>query len=414
MPARRRPAVIAGLLALLLLPAPAAPASAAGGAPHRGGSLVLVGGGLADDNAQIYGEIVRLAGGPGRARIGVVTAAAPVPAEDPDAGTPDCNNSVCNGDFYTALFRRYGAEAQWLPIDLDHPAVADDPAVARTAASMTGFFFGGGDQYRYVRTMTRGDGQADSAVLRAIRQRLRSGAVVAGTSAGAQILAGPDMITGGTSHAGVRDGSRPGYFDDTTVLGHLPRGGFGFFTEGLVDTHFSRRGRYGRSIRLAADTGHDRVFGLDENTALTVTGIGTGHRRLRVLGTAGVAVLDLRAARTGTAAGRWAIDGVRWTFLTDGDAYAARSWSPRFAPGKRPVRPAPGCAPAPSEDVFYELVPQAVGLLESRDCATAGGVTHETDPRFRVELRRSRGATALRAPGATVTSFTGVVIGIHA
>ena len=411
MSARRRLAVIAGLLALLLLPAPAA---VAGGTHHRGGSLVLVGGGLADDNARIYGEIVRLAGGPGRARIGIVTAAAPVPAEDPDAGTPDCNNSVCNGDFYTALFRRYGAEAQWLPIDLDHPQVADDPAVARTAASMTGFFFGGGDQYRYVQTMTRGDEQADSAVLRAIRKRLRAGAVVAGTSAGAQILAGPDMITGGTSHAGVRDGSRPGYFTDATVLGYLPRGGFGFFTEGLVDTHFSRRGRYGRSIRLASDTGHDRVFGLDENTALTVTGIGTGHRRLRVVGAAGVSVLDLRAARTGTVAGRWSIDRVRWTFLTDGDAYAAPAWSPRFAPGKRPVRPAPGCPVTPSEDAFYELVPQALGLLEGRDCGAVGGVTYETDPQFRVELRRGRGATALRAPDATGTSFTGLVIGIHA
>jgi cyanophycinase len=292
--------------------------------------------------------------------------------------------------------------------------VADDPAVARAAASMTGFFFGGGDQYRYVQTMTRGAEQADSVVLRAVRQRLRAGAVVAGTSAGAQILAGPDMITGGTSHTGVRDGSRPGYFTDAAVLGYLPLGGFGFFDDGLVDTHFSRRGRYGRSIRLAADTGHDRVFGIDENTALTVTGIGTGHRRLRVLGTAGVSVLDLRAARTRTVAGRWAVDGVRWSFLTDGDAYAARSRSPRFAPGKRPVRPAPGCALTPSGDAFYELVPQAVGLIEGRDCTAAGGVTYETDPQFRVELRRGRGAAGLRAPGAAVTSFTGLVIGIHA
>jgi hypothetical protein len=41
-------------------------------------------------------------------------------------------------------------------------------------------------------------------------------------------------------------------------------------------------------------------------------------------------------------------------------------------------------------------------------------VTDETDPQFRVELRRGRGAAARRAPGATGTSFTGLVIGIHA
>jgi cyanophycinase len=398
----------------LSVPLAAAPASAHPSHSH-GGSLVLVGGALADDNAAVYDDIVRLAGGAGKARIGIFTAAAPVPSEDPDADTPDCNNSVCNGDYYANLFRTYGgvADAQWIPIDLDRPGAAEDPAVVRQIASMTGFFFGGGDQYRYVTTMTRGSAQRDTPALAAVRHKLRAGAVVAGTSAGAQIMAGRDMITGGSTEPGLRDGARPGYFDDGDILAYLPKGGFGFFTEGLVDTHFSRRGREARSIRLASDTRHDRVFGLDENTALEVTGIGSPHRSLRVLGQRGVSVLDLRRARV-TDSPVWGIEGVRWSRLTDGDRYRAGRWQPVIAAGKQRVAPAAGpCTVPASDDVFYDyaLVGLAEGLVDQAGCASTSGTSYEKDPQFAAEVTRGRGFAGYRA-GST-TSYVDAVIGIR-
>lgn len=105
------------------------------------------------------------------------------------------------------------------------------------------------------------------------------------------------MVTGGESYEGLRDGSAPGYFDDATRLGHLPEGGFGFLRSGLVDTHTGAYGREGRALRLASDTGHDRVYGLEENTALVVDRPGSSREHLSVLGPNGVAVLDLRDAR---------------------------------------------------------------------------------------------------------------------
>ncbi|MEH0819166.1 MULTISPECIES: cyanophycinase [unclassified Micromonospora] len=407
--------VSAGAAVVLSVPAVAAPASASPSHHRAGGSLVLVGGGLADDNATIYGDIVRLAGGTGKARIGIFTAAAPVPSEDPDADTPDCNNSVCNGDYYAKLFTSYGAaDAQWIPIDLDHPEAADDPAVAKQIDLMTGFFFGGGDQYRYITTMTRGTAQRDSAALAAVRRKLRSGAVVAGTSAGAQIMAGKDMITGGSTEPGLRDGAKPGYFDDPGVLGYLPKGGFGFFTEGLLDTHFSRRGREARSIRLAADTGNDRVFGLDENTALEVTGVGGRHQSLRVIGQRGVSVLDLRRARVTSTGGVWGVEGVRWSRLTEGDRYRAERWQPVIAAGKEKVTPAAGpCTVPPSDDVFYDyaLVGLAEGLVNQAGCTSTSGTSYEKDPQFAAEVTRGRGFAGYRA-GSTA-SFVNAVIGIR-
>ncbi|MFF5175954.1 cyanophycinase [Micromonospora sp. NPDC000089] len=408
--------VSAGAAVVLSVPAFAAPASAGPSHhQHSGGSLVLVGGALADDNAAVYDDIVRLAGGRGKARIGIVTAGAPVPSEDPDANTPDCNNSVCNGDYYTKLFKTYGvADAQWIPIDLDHPGAAEDPAVVKQINSMTGFFFGGGDQYRYVTTMTRGTAQRDTAALAAVRRKLRSGAVVSGTSAGAQIMAGKDMMTGGSTEPGLRDGAKPGYFDDADVLGYLPKGGFGFFTDGLLDTHFSRRGREARSIRLASDTGNDRVFGLDENTALEVTGVGAGHRSLRVIGQRGVSVLDLRRARVTSTGGVWGIEGVRWSRLTDGDRYRAERWQPVIAAGKQRVTPAAGpCTVPASDDVFYNyvLVGLAEGLVDQAGCASTSGTSYEKDPQFAAEVTRGRGFAGYRA-GST-TSFVDAVIGIR-
>lgn len=194
-----RTAVVAAALAVVAATGPYASAHNARHQEAPGGTLLLVGGGLKDANAEIYNEIINKAGGAGHARIGVLTGASVPASQDPDAGDPaTCSNSECNGAYYADLFKSYGAaDAQWVPIDLDHIANAESDAVVAQVNSMTGFFFGGGDQYRYVTTMLHGAAHTDSKVLAAIRAKLAAGAVVSGSSAGAEIASGADMITGG-------------------------------------------------------------------------------------------------------------------------------------------------------------------------------------------------------------------------
>ncbi|WP_086691380.1 cyanophycinase [Streptomyces recifensis] len=391
-------------------PAPAAPS---GTAPshHGAGSLVLVGGGLKDDNAQVYGEIVRRAGGPGRARIGILTAASVPASQDPDAGDPEkCSNSECNGAYYADLFRRHGAgDAQWIPVDLDHVANADSDAVVRQINSMTGFFFGGGDQYRYVTTLLHGARHTDSKVLAAIRAKLTDGAVVSGSSAGAQIASGPDMVTGGDSYPALRDGSRPGYFDDPTVLGYLPHGGFGFLRSGLLDTHTGTTGREGRALRLAADTGHDIVYALDEDTALVVDRPGSGHERVGVIGRQGVSVLNLSAARAGEGPAGWHLHNARYSYLTSGDSYDPRTGTVA-SPGKDRLAPTSSGVVPPNTDVFYSPDNAAGTPYSLRTTAralaastrrTATATTYESGPRFTVTLTEPRGFRPLSADGTT-------------
>ncbi|MEU6957682.1 hypothetical protein [Streptomyces sp. NPDC045714] len=169
------------------------------------------------------------------------------------------------------------------------------------------------------------------------------------------------MVTGGESYEGLRDGSSTGYFEDATRLGYEPGGGFGFLRSGLIDTHTGAYGREGQLMRLAVDTGHDRVYALEENTALVVEHPGGPRERVRVLGPRGAAVFDLRRARvhegpkaTGQGAegkhGTWSLTGVRYDYLTDGDRYAPGSGSRSRPPGSRPSLPArpPPCPPTPT------------------------------------------------------------------
>ncbi|MGW1514826.1 cyanophycinase [Streptomyces sp. NPDC002394] len=417
-PSRR--AVLAGGLVVALLTA-AAPASAA--ARPQTGSLVLVGGALKDNNTQVYGEIIKRAGGP-QARIGIITAASVPESQDPYADDPDrCSNSACNGAYYADLFKRHGAaDAQWIPLDIDHVANADSDAVVAQVESMTGFFFGGGDQYRYLTTLLRGEEHKDSKVLAAIRAKLAHGAVVSGSSAGAQVASGPDMVSGGESYESLRDGSAPGYFDDPTRLGYIPQGGFGFLRSGLVDTHTGAYGREGRALRLASDTGHDRVYALEENTALVVDRPGSNREHMTVLGPNGVAVLDLRDARPHDSANGWSLRRARYSYLTDGDQYDARTWTPRVHPAKQPLVPA-ATTPVPADtDVFhsaanpdgtpYSFRTTARALASTRAQNSATATTFETGPRFTVSFTKARGFAAFTGDGTSARTLIALQIDI--
>ena len=359
------------------------------------GSLVLIGGALRND-AEIVKRIVDLAdpdgAGPARARIAIVTAGAEPARSAEEAADADLNNAAANGLFYSALFEAYGAETYAVPVDTTRDAFpgdaygpdnANSPGVAREVRRSTGVFLGGGDQTDYVRTLLRCRPAPDEAyrscrstlVLSAVESVLRANGVVAGVSAGTTIQQGEDMVTGGESYEAWRDGAAPGYFDDATKLGYLPYGGFGFFRQGLLDSHFGTWGRQARMIRLAQQTGHRQVVGIDETTALVVDrATGTGE----VIGRNGVSVLDVRDR------------GASWTYLTRGDRVDLVQGTVTRAPDAADVVRA-GDGPAERADIWdsvaaddpgvYSLVDHAVALVGS-GAASATGTTLETGPQF--------------------------------
>ena len=414
-------------------------------------SLVLIGGGLEpvlqncpgdpgpNDPAfvhtqAIYEKMIELAGGKGVAKIGVITAASGSPEDDREAGDPClASNYQDNGDYYVEAFKQFGAaEAERIPIDIDHISNKNSREVAQQVKSLTGFFFGGGDQSRLIESFLNED-NSDSLVLAAIHENYEDGAAIFGTSAGTAIQTGGSyvrdsnlslpMITGGQSYEALRDPDEElcvqedwdDLFDeclDRDDLSYYPDGGFGFFNYGLLDTHFAERGRQGRLVRLAWEEYIDDAYAPDENTALVVTDVDTPKVEMSVVGERGVNIFDLSSVSKKTGACRRQADssyekicGVKYTYLTQDDKYNPLTKTVNIASWKSPLTGLEHHerAKSPSEDVFSspdnrvrsgrenprELLYIAYDLFDSHSTKTYGE-TFEDDPIFKVTLTKDK------------------------
>ncbi|SES68315.1 cyanophycinase [Thalassotalea agarivorans] len=252
-------------------------------------------------------------------------------------------------DFYTSVFEQAGATTQWLPIDKalntlwqnsgqcqqlaqfqasalntlkraqiypDHfmqqqKMCANQQAFVELIQDADGLFINGGDQSLTAATFKNNDGK-DNAVLKAIRTQMNSNKlIVGGTSAGTAVMSGNEalslpMITNGRSENALVRGAKANVLpsagcqkanackndvlnDDLT---YKSSGGIGLFQWGIMDTHFSERGRQGRLVRLVQDTAVPFAFGVDEATALVVSWQEDSPISMNIVGQAGVFVVE--------------------------------------------------------------------------------------------------------------------------
>jgi len=358
-----RRGALAGLLAAttLVQASPAAPQ----------GSLVIIGGALRADNAQVWERIVALAGGKG-ARIAVFASAAANPERVAASSVERLN--------------KYGANAFVVPVAVklagtDFQAAADDPALAEAVRRAGGAYFAGGDQARITRALRRPDG-SDSRVLSALWDMHRRGGVIAGSSAGAAIMSSTMFYDAkpvlATLKLGVTDG-------------HEIAPGLGFIgDEVFVDQHLLVRGRFARMLPAMLKKGYKLGLGIDENTAMVVS----GQREVEVLGYKGALLLDLADATS--AAGTFNISNVKLSYLDNGDRYDIASGvltpSPDKADGK--IDPAKPYYRGPlfSADILGNTtVVDLMGKLIDSDQSDAIGVTlgspRDVQPELGFEFR---------------------------
>lgn len=327
------------------------------------GSLVIAGGALADDNAQVWSAIVTAAGGPSAA-IAVLPTASDYP-EETAANT-------------ARVLERHGARPFIVPLPgiagafAGTAVTADDAVYARRIGEAGGVFLTGGAQARLVDALTTGDG-ADRPVLAAIRAVLARGGVVAGTSAGAAVMSNPMFRDPEDQLILATQGLKPGR-DTGTGLGLLPVGW-------LVDQHFLARGRIVRLALALAATQARYGLGIDENTAILI------HNGVaRVIGAGGVVLLDATAARQDQRRGRTRLTGIGFSLLRGGDSIhmadgaIRQELDPRQpvplpkVDGYAPVMlvpdvTAPGALERMAERVAQGTTPSATGLLANWDGA---------------------------------------------
>jgi len=205
------------------------------------------------------------------------------------------------------------------------------------------------------------------------------------------------MILSGTSGHALAEGlSRNPDDEDGFRLGH----GLGFFQWGLIDQHFLQRGRIGRLLAACRTLGQSMAFGIDENSALLVE-----EGRAKIVGETGVIVLDCRRARYAESGDE--IDGVRISYLDDGDGLDLASGKLKPAPDKKRVRvsrasyrrPAPVRRPAFAGYAIHDLMLRLVEgdpAYYRRDSAQAYHATSHSQITIEIE-RVPRRARALRA-----------------
>jgi cyanophycinase len=198
-----------------------------------------------------------------------------------------------------------GAESAktWREAGIGRAIVVDvkDPAAAlKTVHEATFIWFPGGDQNRLMNAL------ANTGLPEAILARYREGALVGGTSAGAAVMS-KVMITGEADLQSITAGKT-----ETAP-------GLALWPEAIVDQHFLKRQRDNRLI--SAVLGHPDLVGvgIDEATAVFVTG-----RGFEVLGKSSVVVIDARrAAVDRIAAGRLATGrNLKLSVLTAGMRYS--------------------------------------------------------------------------------------------
>ncbi len=260
-------------------------------------------------------------------------------------------------------------------------------------------FFSGGDQDLTLKALRFEDGSA-SPELKQIEGMLQAGQIiVAGTSEGTAVMSGGSfaghktpMLTNGDSYSAMQYGAfdlpvpLPGCDKDQSCsnglaenhLTYSPAGGLGLFSWGVLDTHFSERGRQGRLIRLLNDTQTRLGFGIDEATALLV-GFGNAEDspavRMGVTGAGGVYVVDsLAAERSGEGAAA-SISKVSTHYLTRDDQLEIKDGviRTRFADWK--FAPHNTLAPMLSSGELFERdnYKQLAQLLCSTQSRTADG-----------------------------------------
>lgn len=300
-------------LALLL----AAACSSGVAAEPPKGSLVIIGGALRLDNAQVWQKIVDLAGGKG-ARIAVIPSAAEHPEKEGTATAEQLN--------------RFGAQAFVVPVaprfgGADARKAADDPALAAAVRDAGGAFVVGGDQARITGTLRHADG-SNTAVLDALWTMYQRGGVIAGTSAGAAIMSSTMFYDPPPIMPMLKDG---------VVDGKDVARGLGFIGDDVfVDQHLLARGRFARMLAVMLAKRYTLGLGIDENTAAVVG----PARDVNVIGYRGALILDLSQATTDRALAGFNLSNARISYLDSGDRFNLVSRSFVRGADKEPVDPA--------------------------------------------------------------------------
>lgn len=171
------------------------------------------------------------------------------------AGSNPTNDAKTIGKF----FQGRGIKATWIPVYGSNCATrCFQEEYINMVKKADALYFSGGQSGSLQVCLFGGKQEGGTPLLEAIREVN----IVGGSSAGAMVQPFFDILITGSSSASYQA------VRDSKV--YYRRHGNAFIKSGLVDVHFSERGRQGRLLVLAVATKTQWAFGIDENTAFKV------------------------------------------------------------------------------------------------------------------------------------------------
>jgi cyanophycinase len=203
----------------------------------------------------ILRRIVEEAGGP-LSRIEVITTASMIPYEV--------------GDNYLNAFGKIGCTNIGL-MHIRNRADTNDSEILQRIKECDAVMFSGGNQLRLSVT----DGGTEFLSIIKQRYLTEAGFVVAGTSAGAMAMSQTMIYEGNAARAHLK-----GEVKMTT--------GLGFIDSVIIDSHFEKRGRFGRLAQAVACNPSCIGIGLGEDTGMLIT----EGNKMEAIGSGCVIIID--------------------------------------------------------------------------------------------------------------------------
>lgn len=218
------------------------------------GQLVLIGGNEdLDDERIVINKVYQLFGGK-ESRIVILPTASATPEK--------------SGALYKEVFEELGCSSVSV-LNIQSRADAADRKVNQELKNATGVFITGGDQLRLTKIV------GGSCLHHNLDQIYQSGAVIAGTSAGASVMSSTMIVRG-------REEDPP----SLAAVSMAP--GLELVEEIVIDQHFDQRGRIGRLLAAVGHNPHITGLGIDEDTAAVINHQGM----MQIVGRYAVTIVD--------------------------------------------------------------------------------------------------------------------------
>lgn len=219
------------------------------------GSDILIIGGAEDklNERHILRKFVDLSGGKD-ASILIV----PVPSDFPEVAATVYKNIFTNLGVKDSSVLHATSRREIMKINSD--TILD---------GITGIFLTGGDQMKLSSIL------GGTKFLTQLKEKVRDGIVIAGSSAGAASMSSTMIVRGEPTVKPLKDAVRL-----------CP--GLGILKNIIIDQHFTQRGRLNRLITAVAYNPNNLGIGIDENTAIHIKRNGI----LEVLGSGTVTIID--------------------------------------------------------------------------------------------------------------------------